>query len=444
MNNSNVQCSALSAQRSLSLREELNLATNYKRQASPNSTNRPSVGLPLSRIPPGNDWDRRHAAVLSMPHGVDVTSNILDRKIFRIPPSDVTSIAYTCRWTYTCRCTCDFVKDNSTQSGMIYLILELFNRPQGHYTPPTPLDAPLCLIYIYVSPAAARIQVLVKPLPSTLKKHTRSNVERLTRQRERSAASTIRERTLSVGHMEEAWIGAQDEPPQLVPLEEGPPLGAHGYLYTLHGQKRSMRDFPIVNNVDPTTELPVVDASNFFKGSPRFPDIPLHQSRVVVDSHKFLVVGYIDQYIPRNQTLAGISRNLIWRGELAVFQLGIRVPILSRFSVASNIVNKALRLFMSRVLEAVEEDEEPPVNIIYSGWIRYLIQSTFKGLINDTYTCSIRTYALCILYTNYADANARDVIPNSGSHLFASSTGTMPLRRNGTPSSSSRTHLRES
>jgi len=105
-----------------------------------------------------------------------------------------------------------------------------------------------------------------------------------------------------------------------------------------------MRDFPIVDNVDLTTELPVIDASNFFKGSPRFPLILIHQSRVVVDSHKFLVLGYIDQYIPRNQTLAGISWNLIWHSELAIFQVGIRVPILSRFKVGSNIVNKALRL----------------------------------------------------------------------------------------------------
>ncbi|KIJ98320.1 hypothetical protein K443DRAFT_123726 [Laccaria amethystina LaAM-08-1] len=168
-------------------------------------------------------------------------------------------------------------------------------------------------------------------------------VERVTRQRKRSAASPIsvrtspslvdeRRSTSLVGHMEEAWIVAQAEPPQLPPLEDGPPLGAHGYLYTLHGQKRSMRDFPIASNVDLATELPVVDASNFFKGSLRFPLIPIHQSRVVVDSHRFLVVGYIDQDIPRNQTLAGISRNLIWHGELAIFQLGIRVPILSRFN----------------------------------------------------------------------------------------------------------------
>ena len=121
-------------------------------------------------------------------------------------------------------------------------------------------------------------------------------------------------------------------------------MGTHGYLYTLHGQKRSMRDFPIANNVDPATELPVIDASNFFKGSPHFPLILIHQFRVVVDSHKFLVLGYIDQYIPRNQTLAGISRNLIWHGKLAIFQLGIRVPILSRFNVGSNVMNKALRL----------------------------------------------------------------------------------------------------
>lgn len=76
---------------------------------------------------------------------------------------------------------------------------------------------------------------------------------------------------------------------------------------------------------------PYVAVNSIFSGVPGAVDIL--RCIVRVDAYRFLIYGWNDpERSPRNQLLRRIKPSTSWHGEIVVFALGKRVPILSSLS----------------------------------------------------------------------------------------------------------------
>lgn len=77
--------------------------------------------------------------------------------------------------------------------------------------------------------------------------------------------------------------------------------------------------------------------------------VPIHEITVSLSSshrHRFRIYGYTDSGARVNEALRLVSPHIVWRGEIAVFQLGQVVPYLSRPSVNARVTHKAVRLWV--------------------------------------------------------------------------------------------------
>lgn len=72
----------------------------------------------------------------------------------------------------------------------------------------------------------------------------------------------------------------------------------------------------------------------------------IHRAVMTLGQKKFLVYGYVDGG-DRNLRLAEIKPSTIWRGEIIVFQLGHRVPFLSRPNATKIQLDKLAGRFVS-------------------------------------------------------------------------------------------------
>jgi hypothetical protein len=92
---------------------------------------------------------------------------------------------------------------------------------------------------------------------------------------------------------------------------------------------------------------PQVLVSDTFIG--RQPSARVHRCIVSLSGTRFLIYGYTnpDPSAPTNELLFALKPGTIWRGEVAVFVLGKRVPLLSRpQSVRRWKHNLAVRLYV--------------------------------------------------------------------------------------------------
>jgi hypothetical protein len=94
-----------------------------------------------------------------------------------------------------------------------------------------------------------------------------------------------------------------------------------------------------VNDLD---NVPLVDVDAYFRASPRIAQLPLYHCSVIIDKYQLLVVGYVDDQLDPNHFLSLIGPSTLWRGELALFQLGKRVPTLSTISCPTRFVCAAI------------------------------------------------------------------------------------------------------
>jgi hypothetical protein len=73
---------------------------------------------------------------------------------------------------------------------------------------------------------------------------------------------------------------------------------------------------------------PYVAVGPLFSGAPGV--VEIHRCIVRVAGHRFLIYGWNDpERSPRNELLRRIKPSTSWHGEVVVFALGKRVPILS-------------------------------------------------------------------------------------------------------------------
>ena len=113
--------------------------------------------------------------------------------------------------------------------------------------------------------------------------------------------------------------------------------------------------------------------------------VVVHRARVTVGKFRFLIYGYTKDRKQVNRSLRIIRPSSKWHRELVIFQLGTRVPLLSRFTARKGIVDIAVTMwvlllamfnltllmmifsFMSRVTEAYDIGRRPPTRIEVRG-----------------------------------------------------------------------------
>lgn len=91
--------------------------------------------------------------------------------------------------------------------------------------------------------------------------------------------------------------------------------------------------------------LPIVQVGSVFKRPLDPSDVLLiYKTEVIVGERRFLVYGYVWDEFERNLAISAIKPSTIWRGEVVVFCLGTRVPILSRPHLKKEILDAAVAL----------------------------------------------------------------------------------------------------
>ena len=73
-------------------------------------------------------------------------------------------------------------------------------------------------------------------------------------------------------------------------------------------------------------------------------DVVVRRARVTVGACRFLIYGYTKDGKQVNRSLKIIRPSSEWCGELAIFQLGTRVPFLSRFTARKRVVDIAVTM----------------------------------------------------------------------------------------------------
>ena len=127
--------------------------------------------------------------------------------------------------------------------------------------------------------------------------------------------------------------------------------------------------------------LPKINVRHRFQNQAS--DVVVHRAHVTVGACRFLIYGYTKEGKQVNRCLKMIRPSSEWCGELAIFQLGTRVPFLSRFTARKRVVDIAVTMwvllldyiqclimifsFMSRVTEAYDVGRRPPTCIEVRG-----------------------------------------------------------------------------
>lgn len=111
-----------------------------------------------------------------------------------------------------------------------------------------------------------------------------------------------------------------------------------GHFYPFVGKKPVVRiaTYDEYKDYLPQTKetAPAVDLGLIFRPPP--PGFPYRTTQAVIHVRRqsYYIIGYhrdpLDRPDEINQTLRKVLPNLTWRGELIVFHIGSRVPLLSR------------------------------------------------------------------------------------------------------------------
>ncbi|KAJ2915175.1 hypothetical protein MD484_g5228, partial [Candolleomyces efflorescens] len=89
----------------------------------------------------------------------------------------------------------------------------------------------------------------------------------------------------------------------------------------------------------------------------------IHRLFITVDNRTFVVYGYTENWCPINSALAKLKRTTLWHGEVAVFCLGTRRPLLVSPQVPLPIINFVASLFVARATESLDLGKRLPFHI---------------------------------------------------------------------------------
>ncbi|KIK03085.1 hypothetical protein K443DRAFT_5668 [Laccaria amethystina LaAM-08-1] len=138
-------------------------------------------------------------------------------------------------------------------------------------------------------------------------------------------------------------------------------LAACGLVFPIAGGNRRQVVFSADDDLGGYHSLPKINVQHRFQN--QAVGVVVHRARVTVGACRFLIYGYTKDGKQINRSLKIIRPSSEWCGELVVFQLGARVPFLSRFTARKRVVDIAVTVFMSRVTEAYDIGRSPPTRI---------------------------------------------------------------------------------
>lgn len=123
---------------------------------------------------------------------------------------------------------------------------------------------------------------------------------------------------------------------------------ATGDYYPLQGVHRIQTTFQGIVYLRPRI-APYVACSPIFSGAPGA--VEIHRCIVCVDTYRFLIYGWnYPERSPRNQLLRQIKPSTSWHGEIVVFTLGKRVPIMSSpSSIKRSYHETAIKLWVPNI-----------------------------------------------------------------------------------------------
>ncbi|KDQ25654.1 hypothetical protein PLEOSDRAFT_1106570 [Pleurotus ostreatus PC15] len=136
-----------------------------------------------------------------------------------------------------------------------------------------------------------------------------------------------------------------------------------GWLFDNRNIRYQTRQFDVKPTRNPQS-IPQMDVFPVFLAPSR---VSMHEVTVSLSSsrrHRFRIYGYTDSGARVNEALRLVSPHIVWRGEIAVFQLGQVVPYLGRPSVNAGVAHKAVRLFMAAVITAIDSRSTTPEQIL--------------------------------------------------------------------------------
>ncbi|KAF4564432.1 hypothetical protein EYR36_002366 [Pleurotus pulmonarius] len=136
-----------------------------------------------------------------------------------------------------------------------------------------------------------------------------------------------------------------------------------GWLFDNCNMRYQARQFDVKPGRN-AQSIPEMDVFPVFLAPSR---VPIHEATVSLSSshrHRFRIYGYTDSGTRVNEALRLVSPHILWRGEIAVFQLGQVVPYLGRPSVNARVAHKAVRLFMAAVITAIDSHSTMPKQIL--------------------------------------------------------------------------------
>lgn len=123
-----------------------------------------------------------------------------------------------------------------------------------------------------------------------------------------------------------------------------------GYLFPVHGSIPRVRTVSY-DALGPKTlhdHLPAISPTAIFNPAPPFEPGTrriVDTTVVLIGKERFLVLSYkfnkAEKDRPINESLAALTGNPTWEGELAIFPLGTIVPYLSRPRVRRAVIEKA-------------------------------------------------------------------------------------------------------
>ncbi|PPQ79617.1 hypothetical protein CVT24_010035, partial [Panaeolus cyanescens] len=145
---------------------------------------------------------------------------------------------------------------------------------------------------------------------------------------------------------------------QRVPRQIG---GIRGYLFPNGGISlvRRLETFTATHSGH-LGDLPSMNVNVHFYNPRRK---PLYHVTVSIRERVYLVVGFYDSTLDINLSLQDVDVTVQWRGAIAVFSVGQRVPILAQPRGRLFYAREAVRLYMRRVKQALDMELPIPVTI---------------------------------------------------------------------------------
>jgi hypothetical protein len=123
----------------------------------------------------------------------------------------------------------------------------------------------------------------------------------------------------------------------LIPPIFQPPFTATGYLYPIDGERLITVHCPSIASWRQKS-LPYIDVRSVFTEY----EGPIYKASVKVGRDRFILYGYLNEDGPSNSSIITAKDNLLFRGEVVIFQRGKFVSTLSRRSAKLQVLNRAV------------------------------------------------------------------------------------------------------